>query len=87
MLESGGIKRFQSRAKENKQAIVLCIRKQLCLDHNPSAKPTRKAQQTSKYSPCSIFLLFPQSSDFPKEKKGAFFWKLLKERFAEHRQR
>lgn len=43
MLESEGIKRFQSKVKENKQAIVSCIRKQLRLDHNPSAKPTRKA--------------------------------------------
>lgn len=60
MLESEGIKRFQSRVKENKQAIVFCIRKQLCLDHNPVAKPTRKAWQTSDYLPCSIFLLFSE---------------------------
>lgn len=84
MLESEGIKRFQSRVKENKQAIVFCISKQPCLDHNPSGK----AYQTSKYLPSSIFLLFPQSSRFlSKSKKGAFFWKSLKERFTEHRQR
>lgn len=28
-----------------------------------------------------------ENSDFPKVQKGAFFWKLLKERFTEHRQR
>lgn len=47
-LEPEGIKRFQSKVKENKQAIVFCIRKQPCLDHNPLAKPIRKAWQTSK---------------------------------------
>lgn len=70
MLESQGIKRFQPKVKENKQAIVFCIRTQLCLDHNPPAKPTRKAEQTSKYLPCSIFLLFPlRVQIFPKCKK------------------
>lgn len=70
MLESEGIKRFQRKGKENKQAIVFHIRKQLSLDHNPLAKPTRKAEQSSKYLPCSIFLLFPQRVQiFPKCKK------------------
>lgn len=70
MLESEGIKRFQPKVKENKQAIVFCIRTQLCLDHNPPAKPTMKAERTSKYLPCSIFLLFPQRVQiFPKCKK------------------